>query len=105
MKLHKAKCKIRLSEVAYIGHVFGQNGLKPSEEKIQAVLEIPEPKNKKDLQRFMGTVNYLGNFILNLAGINQPLRQLLEKVVAWHWEVSQKESFKESKMLSLQHQY
>ena len=97
MKLNKAKCKIGLSEVAYVGHTFGPNGLKPSEEKIRAILEIPEPKNKKELQRFMGTVNYLGKFIPNLSGINQPLRQLLEKDVAWHWEDAQKESFKELK--------
>ena len=79
IKLNKAKCKIGLSEVAYVGHIFGPHGLKPSEEKIQAILEIPESKNKKELQRFMGTVNYLGKFIPNLSGINQSLRQLLEK--------------------------
>ena len=97
MRLNKAKCKIGLTEVAYVGHVFGPDGLKPSEEKIRAILEIPEPRNKKELQRFMGTVNYLGKFIPNLSGINQPLRQLLEKDVAWHWEDAQKKSFKELK--------
>ena len=97
MRLNKAKCKIGLTEVAYDGHVFGPDGLKPSEEKICAILEIPEPRNKKELQRFMGTVNYLGKFIPNLSGINQPLRQLLEKDVAWHWEDAQKKSFKELK--------
>ena len=33
----------------------------------------PEPRNKKELQRFMGTVNYLGKFIPNSSRINQPL--------------------------------
>ena len=95
MKLNKAKCKIGLTEVA--GHVFGSDGLKPSGEKIRAILEIPEPRNKKELQRFMGTVNYLGKlkFIPNLSGINQPLQQLLEKDVAWHWGDAQDISFKE----------
>ena len=97
MKLNKSKCKIGLSEVAYVGHTFGTEGLKPSSEKIRAIMEIPEPRNKKELQRFMGTVNYLGKFISNLSGINQPLRQLLEKNVEWHWEDSQKKSFNELK--------
>ena len=66
MKLNKARCNIGPSEVTYVGHIFGPDGLKPSEEKIRAILEIPEPKNKKELQRFMGTVNYLGKFIPNL---------------------------------------
>ena len=38
MRLNKAKCKIGLTEVAYVGHVFGPDGLKPSEEKIRAIL-------------------------------------------------------------------
>ena len=97
MRLNKAKCKIGLTEVAYVGHVFGPDGLKTSEEKIRAILEIPEPRNKKELQGFMRTVNYLGKFIPNLSGINQPLRQLLEKDVAWHWDDAQKKSFKELK--------
>ena len=84
LKLNKTKGKIGLSEVAYVGHMFGPDGLKSSEEKIRAILEIAEPKSKKELQRFMGTVNYQGKFIPNLLGINQPLRQLLEKDVAWH---------------------
>lgn len=45
----------------------------------------------------MGTANYLGKFIPNLFGINKPLRQLLEKDVAWHWEKPQEDSFKELK--------
>ena len=45
----------------------------------------------------MGTVNYLGKFIPNSSGINQPLRQLLEKDVAWHWDDAQKKRFKELK--------
>lgn len=97
MKLNKAKCKIGLSEVAYVGHTFGPDGLKPSSEKIRAILEIPEPKNKTELQRFMGTVNYLSKFIPNLSGINKPLRQLLEKDVAWHWEKPQEDSFNQLK--------
>ena len=59
MRSNKAKCKIRLTEVVYVGHIFGPDGLKPSVEKICAILEIPEPRDKKELQRFMGTVNYL----------------------------------------------
>ena len=42
-------------------------------------------------------MNYLGKFIPNLSGINQPLQQLLEKDVAWHWEDAQNKSFKEFK--------
>ena len=97
MKLNRDKCKIGLSEVAYVGHTFGPDRLKPSSEKLRAIMEIPEPQNRTELQRFMGTVNYLGKFIPNLSGINQPLRQLLQKDIASHWEEAQQQSFDELK--------
>ena len=97
MKLNRDKCKIGLSEVVYVGHTFGPDGLKPSSEKLRAIMEIPEPQNRTELQRFIGTVNYLGKFIPNLSGINQPLRQLLQKDIAWHWEEAQQQSFDELK--------
>lgn len=97
MKLNRSKCKIGQSAVEYVGHTFGPEGLKPSSEKVRAILEIPEPRNRTELQRFMGTVNYLGKFIPNLSGMNQPLRQLLEKDTEWHWEEAQQKSFNELK--------
>ena len=40
-------------------------------------------------------MNYLGKFIPNLSGINQLLRQLLEKDLACYWDGAQNKSFKE----------
>ena len=71
--------------------------MKPSSEKLRAKMEIAEPQNRTEFQRFMGTVNYLGKFIPNLSGINQPLRQLLQKDISWHWQEAQQQSFEELK--------
>ena len=67
--------------------------------KKRAILKIPEPRNKKKLQRFMGAVNNLGK-------LNHPLRQLFEKDIAWHWGDAQDKSFKELKnAIKQQQQY
>ena len=50
MRLNKAKRKIGLTEVAYVGHVFGPDGLKPSEDKICAVLKFQSPGIRKNYQ-------------------------------------------------------
>ena len=94
VKLNRDKCKIGLSEVAYVGHTFGPDGLKPRSEKLRTIMEIPELQNRTELQRLMGTINYLGKFIPNLSGIKQ-LRQLLQKDIVWHWEEAQQQSFDE----------
>ena len=41
------------------------------------------PTNKKELQGFLGMVNYLGKFLPNLSDVSAPLRKLLEKDVEW----------------------
>lgn len=39
---------------------------------------MPEPRDKKDLQRALGLVNYLGKFVPNLSANTRSLRSLLE---------------------------
>ena len=40
-KLNQEKCKLRLSEVSFMGHVISDEGLKPDPAKIQGVREMP----------------------------------------------------------------
>ena len=60
---------------------------------------MPAPKGKKELQRFMGMINYVGKFIPNLSTINKPLRELLENKVEWHWTEKHEECFNNLKIL------
>jgi hypothetical protein len=76
---NRQKCKFRLSEVNFVGHVFGPDGLKPCQSKVKAIIEMKSQENKKDLHRFLGMINYLGKFIPIMSTVNRPLRQLLEK--------------------------
>ena len=52
---------------------------------MEAIQEMPTPKNKQELQRFLGFVNYVGKFIPNLSQITLPLRNLLGKNSHWSW--------------------
>ena len=64
--------------------MFGPGGLKRCKSKVQAKVEMKSRESKKDLQRFLGLINYVGKFIPNLSAVNKPLRQLLEKNVERH---------------------
>ena len=55
---------------------------------------MKSPQVKKELQRFMEIVNYLGKFIPNLSDVTQPL---LHKETAWHWTEMQEKAFNEVK--------
>ena len=97
LKLNKEKSKIQTSELSYIGHLLTRDGVKPDPQKVNAIKEINTPEDKKELQRFMGMVNYLAKFIPNLSNVTVPLRELLKKDTAWHWEEIHQKAFEEIK--------
>ena len=52
------KCKWKVREVGCLGVVIRLEGIKMEEEKVKGVLEWPMPKCVKDMQKFLGLVNY-----------------------------------------------
>ena len=56
MKPEKYKWKVR--EVGFLGVVIGPEGIKIEEEKVKGVLELPTSECIKDMQKFLGLVNY-----------------------------------------------
>lgn len=64
----------------------------PDPEKIEVIRQFPEPENKKNLQKMLGMINYLRQFIPNLSEITSPLRELLKKDIEFQWTNIQKEA-------------
>ncbi|KAJ8365010.1 hypothetical protein SKAU_G00138410 [Synaphobranchus kaupii] len=56
-----------MTEIKYIGHILSASGLKPDEEKVRAVVQLPPPEDKQELLRFRGMIQYLAKFIPNLS--------------------------------------
>ena len=56
VKLEKCKWKVR--EVKFLEVVIGLEGIKIEKEKVKGVLEWPTPKCVKNVQKFLGLVNY-----------------------------------------------
>lgn len=50
----ESKCEFGLTVILYLGHVIGAYGVKVHQEKIQAILDWPPPRNVSDLRGFMG---------------------------------------------------
>ena len=85
LKLNPDKCKFRVPEVSYVGHIFTPNGLKPDPKKATVITEMPAPTDVTGLQRLLGMVNYLGKFIPNLSELSSTLWELTKKDTAWSW--------------------
>ena len=55
-------------------------------ERVQAVVEVPSPKNVSQLRAFLGMVNYYHRFLPNLSQQLAPLHRLLQADVKWTWD-------------------
>ena len=86
LKLNRNKCQFNKSEILFLGHKISSTGISPDEKKVEAIKNMPYPCNVKDLQRFLGSVNYLAKFIPNLSENTANLRKLLEKSSVWYFD-------------------
>ena len=73
MRLNKEKCKLKMTEIPYIGHVLTRDGLKPDPFKIDAIKDMSRPIDVKGVQRLVGLANYLTRFLEKLVDICEPL--------------------------------
>ena len=48
-------------------------------ERVEAIKQLPRPKDKQGIQRLLGMVNYLGKFIPKLSQMNPALRSQVVK--------------------------
>ncbi len=52
--------------VHFAGHNVTEGGIKPDEERLEAISEFPAPQDIHQLRSFLGLANQLGNFLPEL---------------------------------------
>jgi len=65
VKLEKCMWKVR--KIGFLGVIIGSNGTEIEKEKVDGVLSWPEPKNVKNVRKFLGLTNYYRRFIKDFA--------------------------------------
>ena len=88
------KCSIRQLQITFYGAIFTSKGMKPDPMKIQALQDLPTPDNHKQLQSFLGLINYLQPFLPDLASKTTFLR---EQISSWDWNPSTDIAFQKLK--------
>lgn len=85
VKFNEQKIQFKMQKVHYLGHVMSEQGIACDAERLKAIDSIGPPQNKTDLQKLLCMINYLRDFIHNLAEMTQPLRELLKKNIVFQW--------------------
>jgi len=87
------KCFFEQSSIKYLGVIISENKVQMDEEKLSGVLEWPVPTKVKQVQAFLGFVNFYRRFIENFTKMSKPLSDLTKKDSTWTWGKEQQNAF------------
>ncbi|GBO19224.1 Transposon Tf2-9 polyprotein [Araneus ventricosus] len=93
LTLDPAKLQLCKPEITYLGFDLNANGFSPSEQNVNKVTNFPRPKNLKQVQMFLGMLNYFRGLIYDYAGIVEPLVKLTKKNTPFVWSVDCENAF------------
>ena len=99
MQLKWSECSFLQKKVQFLGHVIDDEGVHPSPEKVQAIVEAPSPATVTEPRSFLGMLQYYGKFLPNLSTLMHPLNNLLREGVSWSWQPECQEAFESAKEL------
>ena len=85
ISLNPKKCVFVVTKGKLMGHVVPNKGISIYPERIKAIEKIPLPHNKKGMQSFMGTINFVRRFVPDFAQIVKPLQQMVKQSVQFKW--------------------
>ena len=97
LRLNREKCSFLLKRIEYLGYIIDAQGLHPTEEKVKAIKNAPQPKNVTELRSFLGLLNYYSKFMPTLSSKLAPLYSLLHKQTRWSWGNQQEAAFIQAK--------
>uniref|UniRef100_A0A8C5D775 ribonuclease H n=1 Tax=Gouania willdenowi TaxID=441366 RepID=A0A8C5D775_GOUWI len=99
LKANKKKCEFFKECIEYCGHKIDKNGLHKTQDKIEAIVNSPQPENVSQLRSFLGLINYYHKFLPNLSSLLHPLNGLLHQNTKWSWTDDCEQAFKKAKRL------
>ena len=73
----------KVKKNGFLGVVIGPSGIEIEKEKVDGVLSWPEPRNMKDVRKFLGLANYYWRFIKDFAQVARPMNVLTRKDMKW----------------------
>ena len=84
-------------QVSFLGFILSAAGVKADPDKVKAITDFPIPKNKRQLQAFLGMCGYYRRFSGRHANFVEPFRNLLQGGAAWAWNNNHSRAFEKLK--------
>ena len=99
LKVNATKSAFCQHELEYLGYWISREGIQPMKNKVEAIMKIAEPKNRRELRGFIGIVNYYRDMWIKRSHVLAPLTGLTSTNVKWEWGPKQQAAFKMAKRI------
>lgn len=96
---NREKCSFFKNEVKFLGHVITSSGIKVNPDKVNVIVDMPEPKNVRHLKGFLQTCSWYRKFVPKFSDISRPLSELTRKSAKWIWSDIHSNAFNKLKQL------
>ncbi len=95
IKLKLSKCHIGKREVKFLVHIVSEEGFRPDQGNVEAIVDIKPPTNVKETRRFLGMVGFYLKHIDKFSHMAAPLTDLTRKNQPFKWTVDCHMAFQE----------
>ena len=90
--LNLSKCEFNCQCISFLGNMFSYGCMQVDPQRLQGVCDMPNLTNTKQLQSFLGAVNYYTEFLKDAASLTSPLQCLLCQGTPWIWGEQQQQA-------------
>jgi hypothetical protein len=103
--MNHLKCAFGVSSGKFLGFIIHENGVEIDPKKIEVIQKVQAPTGKRDVQKFIGKVNFLRRFIANLSAKLIPFTHILrlKDEAEFSWGQSNKRLLINSSIICLHH--
>ena len=98
ISLNPKKSHFALEEGKLLGHIISKDGIRIDPGRVDAIRQISLPRNKKEVQSFIGKVNFLRRFIIDCAEKMRNITEMLRKGNEIKWTTEANKSFEDIKI-------
>ena len=83
--VNEEKCVSFSTTLSFLGYEISSDGVKPDPKHIEKLLQLQPPKDVKEVEAFIGLINYFGRMIPNYAAKTQCINELRQKDKQFKW--------------------
>ena len=72
MAINRDKCKLDREKISYLGYEISREGISLDERLTNKIEKMEKPTNKKELESFLGLINFYSRYLLRYSELTEP---------------------------------